>query len=52
MDIFKEIVYANLNLSILSEIFGYDEEEIFDLLSGTKDMTTEERQILYSLLSK
>lgn len=50
-DIFKRVVYANLDLSKLSKIFGYDEEEIFDLLCGNRTMTFEEKEKLKSLLA-
>lgn len=51
-DLFKRLFCANILLENLSDIMGYDEEEIIHLLENPEKLSKEERKLIESLLNE
>ncbi len=51
-DLFKRLFCANILLETLSDIMGYDEEEIIHLLENPEKLSEEERKLVESLLNE
>lgn len=50
MDLFKALFCRDITLEQLTDVFGYDEDTIIDMLDGKIDMTDEEKCVVEELL--
>lgn len=51
-DLFTILFCANVSLEQLSNIFGYDESTIINMLKGSIEMTNEEKTTLEEVIGK